>query len=419
MSRDIFDEANEHFLRSGRQYEYGRPDMRLSNRGGDRHTDGSRTEQDNDHDGRLGVDCSSFVWRGMRNAGYDVPAQPFSTHDLFEGSRTSAYARQHFDVVSAADARAPGGSLQPGDVLMFRAASGGGQHVGIFKGYDAAGHIQFIGSQVSTGPAEVTVRPGGYWDGEGMHIVGALRAKPEFQVREPQHGRHGGASPAAAAPTHAAPAHASPTHAATPGMLREGASGARVTELQSALARLDYRDERGHAIVPDGDFGPHTKAALERFQRNHGLEADGVAGPRTMAALSTASPRLDSAMHPDHPLYATARDAVHRLDAQQGRTPDAQSDRIAAAVTVAARGQGMQRVDHAALSDDASRVYAIQGETNSPHKRVAEVATVQAANTSIEESSRQWQAMADQGVKTPAPEPQIAPPQPQMSAPMP
>jgi hypothetical protein len=159
MSRDIYTEANEHFLKSGRQYEYGRPDMSLRNHGGDGHTDSSRTEQDNDHDGRLGVDCSSFVWRGMHDAGYGVPAAPFGTHDLFQGNTPTDYARKHFDVIPGTDAHQKNGSLQPGDVLMFRDKHGSGQHVAIFKGYDAEGHIHFIGSQVGSGPAEVNVTP--------------------------------------------------------------------------------------------------------------------------------------------------------------------------------------------------------------------------------------------------------------------
>ncbi|HVI55554.1 MAG TPA: XVIPCD domain-containing protein [Luteibacter sp.] len=404
MSRDIYNEANEHFLKSGRQYEYGRPDMSLRNRGGDGHTDSSRTEQDNDHDGRLGVDCSSFVWRGMHDAGYGVPATPFGTHDLFEGHTPTHYAREHFDVISAAEAHQKNGSLQPGDVLMFRDKHGSGQHVAIFKGYDAEGHIHFIGSQVGSGPAEVNVTPGGYWDGKNMEIVGALRAKPEFRVRDALHGHAPDAPGVPAASTQAVPRH-TVTHAAAPtheAALRHGDEGAPVRDLQATLNRLGYKDEHNRAIQPDGDFGAHTKAAVERFQRAHGLPADGVVGPATREALHTATPRLDAAGHPHHALYQQSRDAVHRLDAQHQRTPDLQSDQIAGTLTTKALGQGMTRVDHAVLNEDASKVYAVQGELNSPFKKVAEATTQEAANTPLEESSRQALQVAAQQAQQPA-----------------
>mgnify|MGYP001066593071 CR=1 FL=1 len=419
MSRDIYNEINEHFFKSGRQYEYGRPDMRLSNDRGHGHTDSSRTEQDNDHDGRAGVDCSSFVWRGLHDAGYAVPATPFGTHDLFDGRNPTHYARDHFDVVSADDARKPNGSLQPGDILMFKDKHGSGQHVAVFKGYDAQGHIEFVGSQVSTGPAKVTVSEHGYWDGKNMEIVGALRAKPEFQVREPLHG-HAASGPTTSAPASAQPgaghapatAHASAAasagitpHAVTArpapahheGTLRHGDKSERVEALQRSLTHLGYHDEHGKAIKLDGDFGAHTKAAVERFQRAHGLQPDGVVGPATTEALRTATPRLDGAGHPHNAMFQQSRDAVHRLDAQHQRTPDVQSDQIAGVLTGKAIAQGMTRVDHAVLNEDASKVYAVQGELNSPFKQVAEAATQQAANTSLEESGKQaLQASAQQ-----------------------
>ena len=403
MSRDIYNEANEHFLKSGRQYEYGRPDMSLRNHGGDGHTDSSRTEQDNDHDGRLGVDCSSFVWRGLHDAGYGVPAAPFGTHDLFEGRTPTHYAREHFDVIPAGDAHQKNGALQPGDIIMFRDKHGSGQHVAIFKGYDAEGHIHFIGSQVGSGPAEVNVTPGGYWDGKNMEIVGALRAKPEFRVREALHvqAQDAAITPAASHPTaaHATPAHASPTHETG---LRPGDKGDAVRGLQANLHRLGYQDDRNRPLQPDGDFGAHTRAAVERFQRAHGLQPDGVVGSATREALHAAAPRLDAAGHPHQPLYEQSRDAVHRLDAQHQRTPDLQSDQIAGVLTTKALGQGMTRVDHAVLNDDATRIYAVQGELNSPFKKVAEASTQEAANTSLEESGRQSLQVAAQQTQQPA-----------------
>lgn len=63
------------------------------------------------------------------------------------------------------------------------------------------------------------------------------------------------------------------------GLLRMGAKGARVRELQALLVRAGYQ------VKVDGDFGPSTKLALKAFQTANRLSADGVYGPQTERAL--------------------------------------------------------------------------------------------------------------------------------------
>jgi peptidoglycan hydrolase-like protein with peptidoglycan-binding domain len=409
MSKDIYEQAEHHFFETDAKFEYGRPDQRMKNNTHDNGpglTDTSRTEQDNDHDGYRGVDCSSFVWRGLKNAGYDVGNEPFSTHALFEGKQVTSYARNHFDVVPGSDAAKKNGPLQQGDIIMLKMHPGSTQHVAIFKGYDKDGSIQFIGSQTSTGPAEVTMTDGKYWQ-KNWEVVGALRAKPEFKTHEAQP-LDGRAAPAAEHPAVAKPAshgHAQPAHAAAPSAaahgtaLRHGDKNDHVQAMQERLNQLGYKDERGHALIADGDFGKHTKSAIERFQREHGLEVDGVAGKQTMDALKHAqakAPGIEDPTHPGHTLYKQAQTAVHALDAQQGRTPDEASNRLAAATAVSAHANGLSRVDQVVLNGDGSKAYAVQGEMNSPFKQLAEVNTQQAVSTSMEQSSQQWKQATEQ-----------------------
>jgi putative chitinase len=181
-------------------------------------------------------------------------------------------------------------------------------------------------------------------------------------------------------------------------VMKEGMHGEDVRMLQANLTRLGYTDAKHGPLHTDGDFGPGTKHALEAFQRDHHLNVDGEAGPASLAAIkqqkhadatrqTQPTLRLDDARHPDHALYEQALAAVHKLDEQHGRTPDQQSDNLAAALTVAAKREGMSSIDHVVLSDDASRVYAVAGDAQSPHKRVAEMATAQAVNTPVDQSA--------------------------------
>jgi murein DD-endopeptidase MepM/ murein hydrolase activator NlpD len=69
-------------------------------------------------------------------------------------------------------------------------------------------------------------------------------------------------------------------------LLNMGKGGWDVAALQFALATHGFPSG-----TFDGGFGPHTDAALRRFQRFAKLGADGVAGPATYAALRRAPAR--------------------------------------------------------------------------------------------------------------------------------
>ncbi|MEI4789836.1 N-acetylmuramoyl-L-alanine amidase [Bacillus sp. FJAT-53060] len=73
------------------------------------------------------------------------------------------------------------------------------------------------------------------------------------------------------------------------GIIRQGARGTAVTQLQSALAAVYFYPNKGaknNGI--DGIYGPKTANAVKRFQLMHGLSADGIYGPKTRAKLVAA-----------------------------------------------------------------------------------------------------------------------------------
>src|SRR6188508_1591058 len=65
-------------------------------------------------------------------------------------------------------------------------------------------------------------------------------------------------------------------------VIRRGAKGAEVRQVQEALVAL------GYSTTIDGKFGPATAQAVKSFQASSGLTDDGVVGPATLSALSAA-----------------------------------------------------------------------------------------------------------------------------------
>lgn len=402
----ILSAAERHFLTGHARFEYGRPDMTLRNADGNRRTDGSRNERDLDGDGLRGVDCSAFVWRGLKNAGYDVPSTPFTTRTLFDGRHVTSYARSHFQVIPGHDAQQNGGPLEPGDILLFKDKDSGGQHVGIFKAYDANGRIQFIGSQVSTGPAQAGAGQGSYWNGGEFEIVGALRAKPEFQVRSPLHASANDRSPAerlGAPATVGSGADASSAQtnrsADADGQLRHGEDGPPVARLQQRLADLGYRGKDGKPLAIDGDFGDNTRFALRAFQRETGLEGKGVAGPKTGLALERAERALMShPSHPHHALYTQVLEKVHAEERAKGIPSGHHSKRIAAALAVECLREGITRVDRVELNRDTTLVRGVEvspvRDEPGLNRTTDAISTRQASQQPMRESSEQIQQVA-------------------------
>jgi hypothetical protein len=74
-----------------------------------------------------------------------------------------------------------------------------------------------------------------------------------------------------------------PTVQAPNTTLSPGDTGSQVKILQQALISLGYTLGK-----PDGDYGPATQIAVEKFQIAKGLAEDGVVGPETLAKLQQA-----------------------------------------------------------------------------------------------------------------------------------
>ncbi len=186
-------------------------------------------------------------------------------------------------------------------------------------------------------------------------------------------------------------------------VLRQGDHGKEVRTLRTELAQLGYTDPHGNTLTPDGDFGPSTLYAVRAFQRDNGLLDDAIAGNGTYTAIREDTARhaslqqsalhaiaMDHPQHPGYPMFQQSLSCVGKLDEAQGRATDFQSYNLSGALAVAARREGLERIDHVILSEDAAGAIAVQGDFNSPLRRFADVDVVSGVNTPLAKSSTDW-----------------------------
>ncbi|BFM73370.1 N-acetylmuramidase domain-containing protein [Acinetobacter baumannii] len=69
-------------------------------------------------------------------------------------------------------------------------------------------------------------------------------------------------------------------------IIKFGARGEAVIEIQKKLKELGFKGKNGKVISPDGIFGESTEYAVIQFQKTKGLLVDGKVGDKTRDALN-------------------------------------------------------------------------------------------------------------------------------------
>ncbi len=115
------------------------------------------------------------------------------------------------------------------------------------------------------------------------------------------------------APAVIAPEITQPASYIFPRYLGYGDKGEDVLMLQTTLARLGYL-----SATPNGNFGPATKSAVQKFQQAHGIRQTGNVGPSTKDALNQlpASPTTPTTITTREQQIATIQQALQALLAQ-------------------------------------------------------------------------------------------------------
>ncbi|WP_342029528.1 XVIPCD domain-containing protein [Stenotrophomonas sp. CFBP 13718] len=175
-----------------------------------------------------------------------------------------------------------------------------------------------------------------------------------------------------------------------PIQLQSTSSLGKVAQSESARP---LQSEVTAPVVAQGER-PHAQSPAEA---QTALPLGGTAYGQPEAPSSPVLPSQPS--HADHALYQQIRDGVEALDARHGRSFDATSERMAASLLVLAKDNDLDRVDHVLLSnatpDKAAghSLFVVQGEPSDPAHQRAAMPTALAAQTSVEDSMQQFDAV--------------------------
>ncbi|MEE7546283.1 hemolysin [Xanthomonas sp. Kuri4-1] len=163
--------------------------------------------------------------------------------------------------------------------------------------------------------------------------------------------------------------------------LREETNPGRIAELDDARA---VRLERQQKATQFHDGDPHR--TITRSPVTASAE-DAPDTNRPPVRLADIGPD-----HPDYALLQQVRAGVNAIDAQAGRTPDANSERLVASVMALARENRLDRADHVMLSVQTAdhpagrNVFVVQDAPNDPAHLRAAMPTDAAVQAPVEQS---------------------------------
>lgn len=163
--------------------------------------------------------------------------------------------------------------------------------------------------------------------------------------------------------------------------MREETHPGRIAELDDARAVRLERQQKAAQFHEDDSHRSITRSPLT-------VSVDGL--PDRMqppTKLADIGPE-----HRDYALLQQVRAGVNAIDAQAGRTPDENSERLIASVMTLARQNNLDRADHVVLSQQTTdspagrNVFVVQGELNNPAHLRAHMPTDVAVQTPVEQS---------------------------------
>lgn len=130
-----------------------------------------------------------------------------------------------------------------------------------------------------------------------------------------------------------------------------------------------------------------ARVLLEQHERiQHAAEKHAAVAPEP----STLVVGINDPGHRQYHMFQGAQAGVHGIDAAHNRVPDLQSDQLAGALAAKATQEGLERIERVVLSEDRTRVFAVDTQDlTSVHRHLAQVDVVAGRQQPLSVSTEQ------------------------------
>lgn len=130
-----------------------------------------------------------------------------------------------------------------------------------------------------------------------------------------------------------------------------------------------------------------ARALLEQHERiQHPAEKHAAVAPEP----STLVVGINDPGHRQYHMFQGAQAGVHGIDAAHNRVPDLQSDQLAGALAAKATQEGLERIERVVLSEDRTRLFAVDTQDlTSVHRHLAQVDVVAGRQQPLSVSTEQ------------------------------
>lgn len=145
-------------------------------------------------------------------------------------------------------------------------------------------------------------------------------------------------------------------------------------------------------VIPslDAELGKQEARARALLEQHERIQHPAEKHAAVAAEPATLVVGINDPGHRQYHMFQGAQSGIHGIDAAHNRVPDLQSDQLAGALAAKATQEGLERIERVVLSEDRTRVFAVDTQDlTSVHRHLAQVDVVAGRQQPLSVSTEQ------------------------------